>query len=78
MYAFGVMINEMLAKEPPFSGRGVGEIRTTVLSGGRPDASLSAPRVLQDVVTKCWDQDPAARPSFEKILDLLKDAAGKV
>lgn len=29
----------------------------------------------QDIITKCWVADPAARPSFEKVLDLLKDAA---
>lgn len=78
VYAFGVMLNEMLARQPPFAGMGVGEIRSTVLSGGRPETALSAPRVLQDIVTKCWDKDSAARPSFERILDMLKDASTKV
>jgi hypothetical protein len=31
--------------------------------------------LLQDIITKCWDAEPSARPSFEKVLDLLKDAA---
>jgi hypothetical protein len=39
---------------------------------------MSAPRVMQDLAAKCWDADPAQRPSFEKVLDLLKDAATKV
>jgi mitogen-activated protein kinase kinase kinase 7 len=72
------MLNEMLAKEPPFSGMGAAEIRSKVMGGGRPDIALSAPRVLQDIVTKCWAKEPTERPSFEKILDLLKDAASKV
>ncbi len=51
---------------------------TQVLSGGRPDLAMSAPRVMQDLAAKCWDSDPTQRPSFEKVLDLLKDVATKV
>ncbi len=47
MYAFGVMMNELIAKDAPFSGQGVGDIRNSVLSGGRPEIPLSMPRVLQ-------------------------------
>jgi len=78
VYAFGVMLNEMVAKEPPFSGLSVPEIRNSTLAGERPAIPLSMPRVIQDIVTKCWEADPAARPSFEKVFDLLKDAASKV
>mmetsp|Transcript_9618 Transcript_9618/g.23858 ORF Transcript_9618/g.23858 Transcript_9618/m.23858 type:complete len:304 (-) Transcript_9618:391-1302(-) len=75
VYAFGVVLNEMVGREVPFAGMGVMEIRSTVLSGGRPDVPLSCPRPLQDIITKCWDADPNARPSFDKVLDLLRDAA---
>ena len=30
MYACGVMLNEMMAKQMPFAGMGVGEIRSKV------------------------------------------------
>lgn len=29
----------------------------------------------QDIIVKCWHQDPAQRPSSEKLLDLLREAA---
>ncbi|KAG1666847.1 hypothetical protein FOA52_009471 [Chlamydomonas sp. UWO 241] len=78
VYAFGVMLNECMAKSPPFGGMGPGEIRSAVLAGKRPEVSLSAPKVISDVVTKCWAENAAERPSFEKVLDMLKDAANKL
>jgi hypothetical protein len=47
VYAFGVVLNEMVGREVPFAGMSVMEIRSTVLSGGRPDVPLSCPRQLQ-------------------------------
>ncbi|GAX84108.1 hypothetical protein CEUSTIGMA_g11531.t1 [Chlamydomonas eustigma] len=78
VYAFGVMVNEIMAKEVPFGCMGAAEIRSTVLSGGRPELALSAPKPIQELTKKCWDTDPTVRPSFEKVLELLKDAASKV
>lgn len=48
VYAFGVMLNEMMGKEVPFGGCGVPEIRAAVLSGQRPDMPLSCPKVGRD------------------------------
>lgn len=45
MYAFGVMLNEMIAKEPPFNGVPLLEVRQAVLDGKRPDIPLSCPKV---------------------------------
>eukprot|EP00798_Chlamydomonas_sp_ICE-L_P022805 gene22805-29970_t len=79
VYAFGIMLNELFAKEAPFSGMGgAAEIKSTVLSGGRPELALTMPRAVTDIVTKCWSQDAPSRPSMEKLLDLLKDALSKI
>ena len=53
MYAFGVMLNELMAKQQPFAGMGAGEIRSAVLSGGRPELALSAPRAMQELAARC-------------------------
>ncbi len=45
MYAFGVMLNEMCARETPFSGLTVPDIRAAVLEGRRPDVPMSCPKV---------------------------------
>ena len=78
MYAFGVLLNEMVGKEVPFSGMSVYEIRSAVAGGGRPSITLSCPKVLSDISKVCWDQDPVKRPSFEKLLSLLKEASNQV
>lgn len=74
VYAFGVMLNEMLARRIPYDGLTVVDIREKVLSGGRPDVSLSCPRPLADIIKACWDQDPKKRPSFQKLIDQLNNA----
>ncbi|KAJ9515751.1 hypothetical protein QJQ45_008633 [Haematococcus lacustris] len=75
VYAFGVLLNEMVAREVPFSNMSVPEIRADVLAGKRPDVPMSCPSTLQDIITKCWAQDAASRPSFDRVLELLKGAA---
>jgi hypothetical protein len=41
------------------------------------DEAFSAPSWLFEFC-RCWDTDPSARPSFEKVLELLKEASSKV
>lgn len=57
VYAFGVMLNEMMGREVPFGGCGVPEIRAAVLSGQRPDMPLSCPKVGHD---QCYVSVPSS------------------
>ncbi|GLC53675.1 hypothetical protein PLESTB_000775200 [Pleodorina starrii] len=75
VYAFGVMLNELVAKEPPFAGMPLPEVRAAVLAGKRPEVPLSCPRVITDIIKKCWAADSTARPSFLQINDMLKEAS---
>jgi serine/threonine protein kinase len=74
VYAFGIVLNEMDTRKMPYTGMGVAEIKASVLSGQRPEVSLSCPKLMADIIKKCWDQDAAERPSFVAVLDMLKDA----
>jgi len=47
IYALGVVLNEMVARAPPFGTMGLLDIRSTVVGGGRPELPLSCPRLLQ-------------------------------
>jgi hypothetical protein len=29
---------------------------------------------MQDIISQCWAQTPSSRPSFERVLELLKEA----
>jgi hypothetical protein len=44
-------------------------------AGGRIDFELTWPQVLQDVMSKCWQTKPAARPHFRDVaVDLSFDS----
>jgi len=72
VYAFGIMLWEMLAKQVPFDGAGPAEIRRRVLDGERPEMPLSCPKALAKLIRECWDQDSDKRPSFASIQKQLK------
>lgn len=71
VYAFGVMLNEMLGRSPPWAGMAAGDIRRQVLAGQRPPVDLSVPKQLQQVIGACWEQQPEQRPDFVSILEQL-------
>ena len=42
--------------------------------GERPDARVAPSRKMQDLLTRCWDNRPEKRPTFEHILNELRQA----
>ena len=74
VYAFGILMWEVLTRELPFGGMGAGAIRAAVLSGERPEVPLSCPTGLGDLMRDCWEEDPAQRPECSAILQRLKEA----
>ncbi|KAF5840389.1 kinase-like domain-containing protein [Dunaliella salina] len=75
IYAFGVVLNELVSRMQPWGFMTPAEIKSNVLAGGRPELPLSCPRNIQEVITKCWHQDPAQRPSCDTLLDMLSKVA---
>ena len=43
------------------------------MNGKRPTLDSSIPTCLKDLITKCWQQDIERRPSFQEIVNSLKD-----
>ncbi|KAG2489162.1 hypothetical protein HYH03_012388 [Edaphochlamys debaryana] len=78
VYAFGIMLNELITKTPPWTGTSLPDMKANVLAGKRPDMALSCPKVLCDLIKRCWDQSSSLRPSFLQVLDALKEAAKSV
>jgi serine/threonine protein kinase len=71
VYAFGILLNEMLSRKPPFTCSDPGRITELVLSGQRPDVPAMLPELVVKVMTSCWHAEPQKRPSFEEVLELL-------
>jgi len=78
IYAFGVLLNEMLTRQRPFGDLAApGEIRARVLEGGRPDLYRGQPSGAQSLVERCWAQSPADRPDLATIAAELTRLSGE-
>jgi len=65
VYAYGMLLFEIMCFEPPFADVEAAEISRLVLGGARPEidrGSMSAP--LEKLTRACWAQEPSERPSF--------------
>ncbi|KAK8837122.1 hypothetical protein M9Y10_037177 [Tritrichomonas musculus] len=72
VYAFSLIIFEIICCEKPFGGNSIYQIMTKVLEGQRPSINEVIPQCYQKLITSCWSQDPIKRPSFDAIINDLK------
>jgi serine/threonine protein kinase len=81
VYAYGVLLWQMLVGERPWAGDRDPEIIESVKEGERPELTGGGewreqmPQPLADLVQECWQQDHEARPSFEVVSSRLQATA---
>lgn len=74
VYSFGIIMWEILMRKEPYTDKETMQIVVEVVNNGlRPtvDNELKT-NMLYPLMTDCWHQDPKQRPTFEVILDRLK------
>ena len=76
VYAYGILLWEMLTKQVPYSEMTLLQIAFFVNQGGRPEIPDSCPETLAKLIKKCLNQDPGRRPTMTQIRSLLE--SGKV
>lgn len=84
VYAYGVILWELLTREKPWDGKLGMKIIFGVENGERlplaPDPS--GPKIGQDLylalISKCWDARASSRPSFEEIVVQLQEVERKM
>ena len=72
VYAFSVVLWEILTRRQPFRGLGPMVVaRRVVQEGLRPDVPPKTPSPWRSLMEACWANSPADRPDFQTILTLL-------
>ncbi|GET02181.1 kinase-like domain-containing protein [Rhizophagus clarus] len=73
IYSFGIIMNELLSEEIPFNDIPHDKfLAIKVCNGLRPNISKDVPKLLVDLITKCWDAEIDNRPTTKELYQLLK------
>lgn len=76
VYAFAILVYEMVTLEEPFKRMPAVQLAKDVCSGSRPEIPADTPDCYRALITQCWSQEPEKRPTFSKIVDMLKSDPG--
>lgn len=71
IFAFGVIMWELLARRMPYSGQSVGAIVTGKLSGKREEIPSDCPAAFAGIIERCWAQEHLDRPTAAQIAEEL-------
>jgi len=78
VYAYGMLLWEMLTGHSPFKGKVAAQIAYAVCKENkRPKIPHQTPTALKELITKCWDGNPKNRPTFHHILKYFRNHSAK-
>ena len=70
VWSFGIVVVELfLNGETPYRSKPNPDVITLTMSGGRHEQPNSCDDAVYAVLLKCWDAEPASRPSFRQLKD---------
>ncbi|POG69191.1 kinase-like domain-containing protein [Rhizophagus irregularis DAOM 181602=DAOM 197198] len=73
IYSFGIIMNEFLSEEIPFNDIPHNEfLAIKICKGIRPTIYKDIPKLLTDLIIKCWDAEIKNRPTTKELYQLLK------
>jgi len=74
VYSFAMLLLELYSGQEPYDSdkfRTPWQIAQFVTAGNRLEIPDSVPKEITGLITKCWDNDPSARPNFDYCVEIL-------
>ncbi|PKC04642.1 kinase-like protein [Rhizophagus irregularis] len=73
IYSFGIIMNEFFSEEIPYGDTSHDEfLAVKICKGQRPKISEDVPKLLADLIVKCWDAEIENRPTAKELYQTLK------
>ncbi|GBC06105.1 hypothetical protein RclHR1_06620003 [Rhizophagus clarus] len=73
IYSFGIVMNEFLSEEIPFNDIPHDKfLAIKICNEHRPKISKNVPKLLADLIIKCWDAEIKNRPTTKELYQLLE------
>ncbi|RGB28636.1 kinase-like domain-containing protein, partial [Rhizophagus diaphanus] len=74
IYSFGIIMNEFLSEEIPFNDIPHDEfLAIKICKGLRPTISKDVPKLLADLIVKCWNAEIKNRPTTKELYRTLNE-----
>ena len=72
IYSFGIVMNEFMSEETPYNNISHDHILAVkICKGLRPKISEDTPKLLADLIMKCWDAKSDNRPTAKELFQTL-------
>jgi serine/threonine protein kinase len=73
VYSFGIIMNEFLSEEIPYNNIPYdGYLAIKICRGYRPEISNNVPKLLANLIIKCWDAEINNRPTTKELYQILE------
>ncbi|KLL03552.1 MAG: hypothetical protein MRERV_38c014 [Mycoplasmataceae bacterium RV_VA103A] len=73
VYSFGIVAYELLSGLPPYYDKSHDvDLALEICKGLRPQFQIKIPRLLEDLINRCWDIDSVKRPSANELERILR------
>lgn len=74
VYSYSFIIYEIITTEKPFKDYNIYSLMSDVSQKGiRPEFKNEIPECYQNLIKSCWSQQPENRPTFDEIVEQLKN-----
>lgn len=72
VFSYGTLLWEIITRQVPFDGIDPGDIKNMVLADKKLECSFGVEKKLAELIQSCRNVDPALRPSFTKVVEVLR------